>query len=91
MNISETAVASATANALSDVSPPSRAVALTRIGSPTTFSTSSENERLSSARRANAIVWSTFARPGDPGGSSLRACSRFRCGALEAEHVEVPP
>ena len=80
MNISETATASATANEVSDVVPPSSAVAFTRIGSPTTASTSSENERFSRASLPNAITRSSSARSGEPAGSSARACARI-CSA----------
>ena len=50
MNISDTLAASATAKSSSDVRPPLSDLADTLIGSPTTFRTSSENDRLSRAR-----------------------------------------
>jgi hypothetical protein len=59
MNMSDTVRASATANEVSDVAPPFSAVAFTRIGSPTTASTSSENDRFSRASRPKAITRSS--------------------------------
>ena len=91
MNISETATASATANELSEVAPPSSAVAFTRIGSPTTASTSSENERFSRASLPNAITRSSSARSGEPAGSSDLRLREDLLGALETEHVEALP
>ena len=78
MNISDTATASATANELSELRPPSSERALTLIGSPTTASTSSEKERFSRASSAKLTTRSTSSRWGDPGGSSLCALRRIR-------------
>ena len=61
MNISETLAASATANESSDVRSPSSDLADTLIGSPTTFSTSSEKDRFSRARSVKSITRSTCA------------------------------
>ena len=77
MNISDTVSASATAKDVSEVVPPFSAVAFTRIGSPTTASTSSENDRFSRASRPNAITRSSWARSAEPGGSSFRALARI--------------
>ena len=73
MNISDTVSASATANDVSEVVPPFSAVAFTRIGSPTTASTSSENDRFSRASRPNAITRSSWARSVGAGRELLRA------------------
>ena len=78
MNMSVTAAASATANALSDVLPPSSARASTLIGSPTTPSTSSEKARFSRASSAKEMTSSSCSRSGEPGASSLRASVRMR-------------
>ena len=77
MNISETLAASATANSSSDVRPPFSDLADTLIGSPTTFSTSSENDRLSRARSVKSITSSTCLRCGGRQvvRASLRICS----------------
>ena len=91
MNISETATASATANELSEVVPPSSGVAFTRIGSPTTASTSSEKARFSRASRPNVITRSSSARSAEPAGSSRARLLEDRLGALEPEHVERLP
>ncbi len=76
MNISETLAASATANAFNEVLPPSSARAFTRIGSPTTASTSSENARFSRASSPNSITSSSCSRSGAPAGSPSRASLR---------------
>ena len=84
MNMSETATASATANELSEVVPPSSAVASTWIGSPTTFSTSSEKARFSRAspaKRDHAVELGALRRAraagrrAPPSGSPSERCS----------------
>ena len=75
-NISDTATASATANELSEVVPPLITCERTRIGSPTTDSTSSENDRLSRASLEKSITLHLGPTPG-PGGRSRRASRRI--------------
>ena len=79
MNISDTAAASATANSSSDVLPPFSDVADTLIGSPTTFSTSSEKDRLSRARSVKSITSSSCLRCA--GGRLWRASLEDRPGS----------
>ena len=77
-NISETATASATANELSEVVPPSITCERTRIGSPTTDRTSSENDRLSraSSREVDHAL-DLGADTRDPAAARLRASRRI--------------
>ena len=89
MNISDTATARATAKELSELRPPFRDLAFTCSGWPTTFSTSSENERLSRASLAKPITFSISARSGDEAGRSRWAALRISSDRCEPEHPDV--
>ncbi len=85
MNMSDTATARATANELSELRPPFRDLAFTWSGWPTTFSTSSENERLSRASLKKPRTFSISARSGDDAGQV-----RLRRGSGSARSARSP-